>query len=109
MENLKRPYQLKFRVNKEEKEAIEEKMKQIGIRKFAVFARRIILGGLVVNPIVPGLDEALVQMSRIGNNINQAVRRMNASDNPSQRDIDILKTQQKELWQLLKSIESTLR
>lgn len=109
MGKLKREYQMKFYVSEEEKKNIFRKMHQIGFKSFGSFARKMLLNGVVVNPIIPNLDKVTIQLSRIGNNINQATRRINASVNPSQRDVDILKKEMHEIWLLLKSIESTLR
>ena len=109
MENRKRKIQLKFRVDEKEEKIIRKKMKQVGYTNFASFARRMLIGGLVVNPSIPEFDDALIKMSRIGNNINQAVRRINSSEVPNKEDIKILKQGVYEIWLSLKSIESTLR
>ena len=109
MAKRKREIRMEFRVTEEEKKNIFRKMHQIGFKSFGSFARKMLLNGVVVNPIIPNLDKVTIQLSRIGNNINQATRRINTSVNPSQRDIDILKKEMHEIWRLLKSIESTLR
>ena len=109
MAKRKRETRMEFRVTEEEKRNIFRKMHQIGFKSFGSFARKMLLNGVVVNPIIPNLDKVTIQLSRIGNNINQATRRINTSVNPSQRDVDILKKEMHEIWRLLKSIESTLR
>ena len=109
MAKRKRDNRFEFRVSDEEKKLIYKRMHQVGFQNFGAFARKMLLNGVVVNPVIPNLDKVTIQLSRIGNNINQATRRINASVNPSQRDIDILKKEMHEIWLLLKSIESTLR
>jgi len=109
MSKLKRPYQMKFYVSENERKLIYKRMHSIGFQRLGAFARKMLLNGVVVNPVIPNLDKVTIQLSRIGNNINQATRRINASVNPSQRDVDILKKEMHEIWLLLKSIESTLR
>ena len=109
MAKRKREIRMEFRVTEEEKRNIFRKMHQIGFKSFGSFARKMLLNGVVVNPVIPNLDKVSIQLSRIGNNINQATRRINTSVNPSQRDVNILKKEMHEIWLLLKSIESTLR
>ena len=109
MAKRKREIRMEFRVTEEEKRNIFRKMHQIGFKSFGSFARKMLLNGVVVNPVIHNLDKVSIQLSRIGNNINQATRRINTSVNPSQRDVDILKKEMHEIWLLLKSIESTLR
>ena len=91
MSKRKREYRFEFRATEEEKRLIYKKMHQIGFQNFGAFARKMLLSGVVVNPVIPDLDKVSIQLSRIGNNINQATRRINASAIPVQRDIDILK------------------
>ena len=109
MAKRKREIQMHFCVTEQEKKDIFKKMHQIGFQSFGAFARKMLLSGLVVNPVIPELDKVSVQLSRIGNNINQATRRINASEVPAQRDIEIIRKEHHEVWRLLKSIESTLR
>ena len=104
-----REIQMHFCVTEDEKKTIFKSMHFIGFQSVGAFARKMLLNGVVVNPVIPNLDKVSVQLSRIGNNINQATRRMNASSIPMQRDAEILKKEMREIWLLLKSIESTLR
>ena len=109
MAKRKRDNRFEFRVSDEEKKLIYKRMHQVGFQNFGAFARKMLMNGVVVNPVIPNLDKVSVQLSRIGNNINQATRRMNASSVPMQRDAEIIKKEMREIWLLLKSIESTLR
>ena len=95
-------------MTEEEWLALDKKVTEMGIPKGTYL--RNLASRILLKPVPDEkLIEILKQMRHIGNNINQATRRMNASSVPMQRDAEILKKEMREIWLLLKSIESTLR
>jgi len=101
--NRKRDTQLIVRVTRKERETILEKMKQSGIRSFNMFARLMLLGGVVNNVDLSHYHELAKEVQRIGTNINQVVKFANASGRIYPQEIAELQERMNDIWRLLKS------
>lgn len=108
MKTRKRENRRQFWTNDEENEAIEKKMTQIGISNFGAFARRMLISGLIVKTDMTAFNEISRDISGMTKNINQIAKKVNATNKVLKADMDRIEKTQKEIWQLLKSIESTL-
>ncbi len=76
--NRERPIQLKFRVTEEEYERIIRRAKNSHSR--SEYIRNMALKGKVTIP-VPTIDrQSLLEMNKIGVNLNQVVKKINESD-----------------------------
>ena len=52
--------------------------------------------------VVEGLRDLTIEIKRIGTNINQITKNVNASNNLTEKEKEILLQEVKKLWQLLK-------
>ena len=55
MSKLKRPYQMKFYVSENERKLIYKRMHSIGFQRLGSFARKMLLNGVVVNPVITNM------------------------------------------------------
>ena len=93
-----------LRITEEEYEMIRKKMQLAGINTFSVYARKMLIDGLIVEVNDKAFDNVAMQISRIGNNINQVVRRINKDDLYDKKDGEVLRKKLDEVCQLLRSI-----
>lgn len=103
MANRTRKYQVKFDVTEEEKATIEQKQKISGITSKGAFYRKMILEGTVIKTDLSVLKDVTVSINRIGNNINQIVRRSNQTGNIYNEDLKEINEKMSVIWELLKS------
>lgn len=108
MENRTRPIEIKFRVNEQERDVIHQRMALMGITNMAAYMRKISQDGFLYEASFPELTEICSQIEGIGRNINQIAKRINSTNTAYAEDIRQIKEEQKEIWQLLKSILSKL-
>ena len=108
MADRKRQNRRQFWTTDEEDRIIEYKMNQVGFSNFGAFARRMLISGLVVKTDMSVFDDIADDIHGIGININQIAKKVNATGKITQEELARIKEAQKEIWQLLKYIESTL-
>ena len=105
MPNESRSIIIPFRVTPEEKALLEEK--SYGhYRLMSDYIRDCVFKKGIV--IVNGLDEFADELRRIGNNLNQLTRAVNAGC-AQVIDLDETKKEVKKLWQLLNSLAQIAR
>jgi len=100
MSNRKRTVQIKFRVTKEERTLIEEKMKLIPTRNMAAYLRKMAIDGYVIQVDHSDIKAMTAEIQKIGVNINQIARRANATGNVYREDIEEIKGVLNEIWRL---------
>lgn len=100
MNGRKRTVQIKFRVTKEERALIEEKMKQIPTRNMAAYLRKMAIDGYIIQIDHTDIKAMTAEIQKIGVNINQIARRVNATGSAYQEDIDEIKGALDEIWRL---------
>ena len=108
MENLTRPIQIKFRVNEQEREVIRQRMALMGITNLAAYMRKISQDGFLYQVNFPELPVVCREIEAIGQNINQIAKRINSTDTAYAEDLRQIKTEQEEIWKLLKTLLSKL-
>ena len=79
-------------------------MKLLNTNNMSAYARKMLIDGLIVEVNDKAFDDVAMQISRIGNNINQVVRRINKDDRYDKKDGELLRKKFDEIWQLLRSI-----
>lgn len=101
MENRKRTIEYKFRLNEEESEYLNKKMKNSGCHTRRDFFLTLAKKGKIINP-----NKILPELARQGNNLNQIAKKINTC--PDALRNQELQTQLKEtllevekVWQLL--------
>ena len=93
MENRKRNIQMKFYVTEEEKRLIDEKMKQLPIKQYGAYFRKMAIDGYIL--VVDRSDT-----KAYSRNINQIAKRANATGTVYRQDIEDIKKAVDEIWRL---------
>ena len=105
-EGRKIPVQLYL--TEEENRVLNEKMQLTKERNKSAFIRRMILEGYLLEVDFSELNRYNFLLSNISNNINQIAHRINETRSIFQSDIDNIKEEMKKLWQLQRSMLSSL-
>ena len=100
MANRKRPIVLRCPVTEQERDLIQEKMKQIPTKNFAAYARKMLIDGYVIVVDYSELNAVTAEIGKIGANINQIAKRVNATGNAYEQDITEIKGALAEIWRL---------
>ncbi len=93
-------------LSEDEKIILDEKCKASRLKSRSAFIRHLILYGFVYDIDYEHLREHNTLLSRIGSNINQITKRMNATGRVYDNDVKEIKELMKEVWQLQKSMAS---
>ena len=104
----KRGVQLNFRVSEEELAAIESKMEQLGIFNREAYLRKMALDGYAVRLNLSELKELLTLLRRHSNNLNQLVRRVNATGRVYEADLADIAKRQEQLWESVREVLNQL-
>lgn len=104
----KREYLVRFFVNEEERKIIQVKMEMAGYKNMSRFLRQATIYDKVIVYDYDTIKETNNQLNKIGININQIAARVNSTNSIYAEDVNYLKEQIKELWQLHQSILSNL-
>ena len=102
--NRLRPKQIKFFVNDKEYELIRKKMAQMGTDHMSAYNRKMVIDGYVVKLELPELRELTSKMKRIANSENQIAKRLNATGNIYEADIEEIKKNQEEIYEGIRKI-----
>ena len=106
MANRTRNIVLRVPVTAEERAMIERKMQQMGTGCFSVYARKMLIDGYVIRLDYSDVKAMTAALQKIGTNINQIAKRVNATGTLYAQDIDDIKWAMAEIWQLQRSILS---
>lgn len=106
MANRKRNIQMKFWVTPEEKELIDEKMKQLPTQRYGAYLRKMAIDGYIIYTDTTDIKEMNKILSTISRNINQIAKRLNAGGPTYEADIQEIRERQEEIWQLQRHILS---
>lgn len=108
MNGRKRTVQIKFRVTEAERDLILEKMKLVPTRNMAAYLRKIAIDGYIIQIDHADIKAMTAEIQKIGVNVNQIARRVNATGNAYQEDIEEIKGVLAEIWRLQRLILSRL-
>ena len=75
----------------EERALIEQKMKLVPTRNMAAYLRKIAIDGYIIQTDHSDIKAMTAEIQKIGVNINQIVKRVNATGNVYQEDIEEIK------------------
>ncbi len=106
MANRKRNIVLRVPVTAEERALIEKKMQQMRTRCFSVYARKMLIDGYVIMLDYSDIKAHTCELQKIGANINQIARRINATGTIYAQDIEDMKGVLNEIWLSQRSILS---
>ena len=102
MDGRKRTVQIKFRVTEEERALIEQKMKLVPTRNMEAYLRKMAIDGYIIQIDHADIKAMTAEIQKIGVNINQITRRVNATGSVYQEDIEEIKGVLAEIWRLPK-------
>lgn len=108
-ESEKRDKWLKIRISEQEKEVIDTKFRNSGMKNVSDFIRTMIFVGVIVKFSDDDRKQLLRDFSAMSNNINQIARRANSTGKVYPEDIAQIKEGQQKLWQLLNCFLSQLQ
>ena len=100
MDGRKRTVQIKFRVTEEERALIEQKMKLAPTRNMEAYLRKMAIDGYIIQIDHADIKAMTAEIQKIGVNINQIARRVNAAGSVYQEDIEEIKGVLAEIWRL---------
>jgi len=106
MENRERQNRLTLRLSDDELYILEQKCKASNMKDKSSFLRHLILYGYVYDIDYSELREYNSALARIGNNLNQIAKRMNATGNVYKADVNEVKELMKQVWHTQKSMLS---
>ena len=105
-QNRSRKYGIVIHLSEDEKYILDEKAKCSNMTSRAAFIRHLILYGYVYDIDYSELQEYNAALARIGNNLNQIAKRMNATGNVYQADVNEVKELMQKVWHTQKSMLS---
>ena len=109
MVNRKRNIQLKIWLTEEERRLIDEKMKLLPTSQIGAYIRKMAIDGYVIHTDTTNIKAMNKELRAIGRNINQIAKRVNSTGDIYRGDITELRERLGEIWQLQRTILSTLR
>ena len=104
MANRTRSITMRVPVTTEERALIKGKMQHMGVHTFSAYARKMLIDGYVIAIDNSDIKAMTAELQKIGVNINQIARRVNATGSAYAQDIEDIKEVQQEIWQLQRSI-----
>ena len=109
MVNRKRNIQLKIWLTEEERRLIDEKMKLLPTSQIGAYIRKMAIDGYIIYTDTANIKEMNKELRAIGRNRNQIAKRVNSTGDIYRGDITELRERLGEIWQLQRTILSTLR
>ena len=109
MKNRKRNIQLKIWVTAEERKLIEHKMSLVPTSQIGAYLRKMAIDGYIIYTDTKDIQAMNKELQRIGRNINQIAKRVNSTSSIYMTDIEELKEDIQNIWQLQRTILSILR
>ncbi len=95
---------IEVRLTRDEKELIHERMKKIPTKNMSAFIRKMALNGYIVVLDLSDVKEAVRLLRINSNNLNQYAHKANATGKVYQEDIEQLKKQHEEIWEVMNSV-----
>ena len=106
MANRKRQIVLRVPVTPEERALIQQKMAQLHTKNFSAYARKMLIDGYIVHMDTSDIRAQTAELQKIGTNINQIAKRVNATGEIYAQDIEDIKGVLAEIWLSQRSILS---
>ncbi len=100
MANRKRGIVLRVPVTAEERTLIEQKMKLLHTGNFSAYARKMLIDGYIINVDYSHIKAQTAEIQKIGVNVNQIAKRINATGTVYAQDIEDIKGALDEIWRL---------
>ena len=102
--SLAREVQIKFRMTRQERELLEEKMALAGTTNMGAYLRKMAIDGYVLRLDLPELREMISLLRRCSGNLNQIAKRANESGRIYETDLEEIQEQLDGLWNTARAI-----
>ena len=102
--SLAREVQVKFRMTRQERELLEEKMALVGTTNMGAYLRKMAIDGYVLRLDLPELREMVSLLRRCSGNLNQIAKRANESGRIYETDLAEIQEQLNGLWNTAREI-----
>ncbi len=109
MNGRKRTVQIKFRVTEEERAFIEQKMQLVPTRNMEAYLRKMAIDGYIIQIDHADIKAMTAEIQKIGVNVNQIAKRVNATGSVYQEDIEEIKEVLEELLARLQAEGFTIK
>ncbi len=96
--NRNRNVRIVFYVSEKERDLIEQKMQEAGIKNREAYIRKMSLGGYIIHVDLSDIRELVSLLRNATNNLNQIARRVNETENIYETDIKDLQENYDRLW-----------
>ena len=106
MANRKRPNEFKLYLSDDELSLLNAKFRKSGMRNKNAFVRHMVFNGFIFDIDYTELREYNAQLGKIGSNINQIIKRLNATGNVYNDDVKEIKEMMNQVWLTQKSMLS---
>lgn len=100
----KREATINIRLSDSELALIKDKMNEYGTDNMSAYIRKIAIDGYVVKIDLPELKEMTKLLGSYGNNVNQIAKRINATGNMYEADLEEIHQQLNKLWMAAEQI-----
>ena len=100
MANRTRGVPVQIYLTANEKALIDQKMKLLHTRNFSAYARKMLIDGYIVNVDYADIKAQTAEIQKIGVNVNQIAKRINATGTVYAQDIEDIKGALAEIWRL---------
>ena len=97
-----------LRLSMAERERIETKMRQVGVKNLSAYIRKMAMDGYCVNLDLKDVREMVSLLRRCSNNLNQYAKKANETGSIYAEDIRDLKMSLDEIWEGAKEIMARL-
>ena len=94
MPDRTRPIRKEIRLNEQELNLIQHKMRQLGTHNFGAYTRKMLIDGYIIKVNYTEQKKLAAAVSRVASNINQICRRINQTGRFYAADIAELKARQ---------------
>ena len=96
--NRSRATYITFRVTEQERDALDRRMTEAGVKNRQAYLLRMAVDGQIVRIETEGVKEMVRLLSNATNNINQIARRANQTGSIYAADLDELSGRYDEIW-----------
>ena len=95
---------IRVMLKKGDREKIEERMKEAGIKNMSAYIRKMAIDGYVVRLDLSDVNEVARLLHINSNNLNQYAKKANETGSIYYEDIEELKTNQKKILQEMRKV-----
>ncbi len=93
MRSVKKEEVIILRISEDERNRIQDKMAEVGVRNMSAYIRKMALDGYCIHLDLKDIKELVSLLQRCGSNLNQYARRANTDGSIYEEDIKDLQEQ----------------